>query len=108
MTIMQTMQEWEEEFIDVVKRVEEPLVRFGGDMADFLADYTPEQPEWPFAGQLPTVSELVDFQIGFAHRLVDTQATFAREMVKAWKPVLVKLEPTPAPARKVRSASKAA
>jgi hypothetical protein len=108
MTIMQTMQEWEEEFIDVVKRVEDPLVRFGGDMAEFLADYTPEQPEWPFASQLPSVSELVDFQIEFAHRLVDTQATFAREMVKAWKPVLAKLEPTAAPVRKARPAPKAA
>ena len=108
MTIMQTMQEWEAELFDVVKRVEDPLVRFGHDMAEFLADYTPEQPEWPFASQLPSVGELVDFQIEFAHRMVDTQATFTREMVKAWKPVIAKLEPKPAPARKVRSAAKAA
>ena len=108
MTIMQTVHEFEDEFFDVVKRAEEPLVRFGGNMAGFLADYTPEQPEWPFASQLPSVSELVDFQIGFARKLVDTQATFARDMVKAWKPVLAKLEPTAAPARKVRSAPKAA
>lgn len=108
MTIMQTMQEWEDEFVDVVKRFEEPMVRFGGDMAEFLADYTPEQPEWPFMSQLPTVSELVDFQITFAHRMVDTQAAFARDMVKAWKPVLAKLEPATSAPRKPRAAAKAA
>lgn len=108
MTIMQTMQEWEDEFVDVVKRLEEPVIRFGGDMAEFVADYTPEQPAWPFVNQLPTVSELVDFQIAFAHRMVDTQAHFAREMVKAWKPVLAKLEPATAPPRKARTVAKAA
>jgi hypothetical protein len=108
MTIMQTMKEWEDEFFDVVTRVEDPLVRFGGDMAEFFAEYTPDRPAWPFLNQLPTVSELVDFQIEFAHRFVDTQASFARSMVKAWQPVLGKLEPTPTPVRKPRTAAKAA
>ncbi len=106
MTIMQTMKEWEDEFFDVVSRIEEPLVRFGGDVAEFFGDYTPDRPAWPFLDQVPRVSELVDFQIAFANRWVDQQAGFARSMVKAWQPVLGKLEPTPAaPARKPRAAA---
>jgi hypothetical protein len=102
-TMMTTMQEWEDEFFDLLDRVEEPMVRFGGELAESMADYAPERPAWPFLGQVPTVSELVDFQIALAHRFVDTQATFARGMVQAWQPVLGKLEPKPAPVRKARA-----
>lgn len=106
-TMMKTLEEWEGELFDLLERIEEPMVRFGGEAAESLADFTPERPSWPFLSQVPTVSELLDFQIGFAHRFVDTQATFARGMVKAWQPVLGKIEPKPVPARKPRAAKAA-
>jgi len=107
-TMIDTLKEWEDEFFDFVTRVEEPIVKFSGEMADSFADYAPERPSWPFLAQVPTVSEIVDFNIGMANRWVDTQATFAKALVKAWQPVLGKLEPKPAPARKPRTGPKAA
>ncbi|HEX9259347.1 MAG TPA: hypothetical protein VF855_07400 [Acidimicrobiales bacterium] len=107
-TMMTTMKEWEDEMFDFFARIQEPLVKFSGEMAESLADYTPDRPAWPFLAQVPTVSEVVDFQIDFAHRFVDTQATFAKGLVKAWQPVLGKLEPKAAPVRKARTTPKAA
>jgi hypothetical protein len=104
-TLMTTVEDWQEEFFDLVDKVEEPVVRVAGDFAESISDYVPERPAWPFLSQLPTVSEVVENQIMFMTKLVDQQATFARHMVKAFEPVLVRREVKPAPARKPRKAA---
>lgn len=98
--VMSTIQDWQEELFELIDRVEEPVVRFVGDIAESLVDYTPERPSWPFLAQLPTLTELIDNQASFYEKLIEQQAAFAHHLVKAAHPVLGKLEAKPAPARK--------
>ncbi len=101
-TMLTTLREWQDDFFDLVDRVEEPVVKFTGEVAESLTDYVPQVPSWPFLSQLPTVSDLVENQIWFATHFVEQQATFARNMVKALQPVLTPLEAKPRRARKAR------
>ena len=93
-TMMSTVQEWQDEFFDLVERVQEPFVRLAGDAAESFVD-TPETPAWPSFAQWPTMSEVVENQIAFTTKFIDQQAAFARSMVKALQPVLVRGEAKP-------------
>lgn len=107
-TFKSTVQEWQDEFFDLIERVQEPVVRLTGDAADSLAEYVPEAPAWPFLAQLPTVNDLVEYQIAFTTRFVEHQAAYTRSLVKSLSPVLARTEPKAAPARKPRRAAAAA
>jgi hypothetical protein len=107
-TIIKTVQDWEDRLSELVDQVQEPVLKFSGEIADSVGEYAPERPDWPVLRQLPTVAEVVDFQLAFAHRYVDTQSTFARSLLKVWQPVLGKFEPKAEPTRKPRNATKAA
>jgi hypothetical protein len=105
-SMLTTLTTWQDELLDLVERVQEPMVRFAGETAESLAEYVPQAPAWPFLAQLPTVSALVENQIAFATKVVDQQAGFARSMVKAAQPVLSVLEiKKPAPRRTTRKAA---
>ena len=104
-TVMTTMKKWQDDYLTLMARVEEPIVRFTGKAADSVADYVPERPRWEFLDAVPTVTEFVDSQLKFRRRVVDEQAAFVRRMMKAMHPALVRLDP-PAPVTK-RVAAKA-
>ncbi len=73
-----------------VKRMEAPVVRTTARMATRFAEYVPERPA--FLGSMPKVHELVDTGITFRKRVVDEQTRFARQMVKAMDPMLVRVD----------------
>jgi hypothetical protein len=89
---MTTVKKWEDEYMTIVARVEEPVVRYTGRAAEAVAPYVPDRPGWAFLDQVPTLTELVDNQLKFRKRVVDEQAAFVRKVMKAMHPALVKLE----------------
>ncbi|MBK9178652.1 MAG: hypothetical protein IPM45_03575 [Acidimicrobiales bacterium] len=100
--LMQSMVNMEEELLDLLDRVEEPIVSVVGTVAEAVADYIPERPAWPFLSELPTLTQLVDNGSSFAHKLVTHETEYAKALVKAMHPVLVKIEAKPARKRAPR------
>lgn len=100
-TVMTTMKKWQDGYLKVTARVEEPIVRFTGKAAESVADYVPERPQWAFLDEVPTVTELVDSQLKFRKRVVDQQAAFVRKIMRAMHPALARLEPKAPAAKRV-------
>ena len=92
-TTMNTLQRWQDRYLESMARWEEPVVRFTGKAADSVAKYVPERPGWSFLAEVPSVTEVVGNQVKFRRRVVDEQAAFVRKMMRATQPVLVRLEP---------------
>lgn len=102
-TAMTTIKEWEDRYLELVGRVEEPIVEYTGRIAESVAEYVPERPDWELLDRMPTMTEFIENQLKFRKRVVDEQAKFVRRMMKAAHPALVKLENAP-----VKPAAKAA
>jgi hypothetical protein len=98
-TVMTNIKKWQDGYLTGMARLEEPVVRFTGRVAESVAEYVPERPHWAFLDQVPTLTEVVDSQLKFRRRVVDHQAAFVRKMMKAMNPALLRLEPK-APATK--------
>jgi hypothetical protein len=99
-TVMTTMTKWQDDYLAMMARVEEPVVRFTGRATESVAKYVPERPEWAFLDRVPTLTAVVDSQVKFRRRVVDEQAAFVRKMMKAMHPVLARLEPKPVPVKR--------
>ena len=82
-TVMTTTKQWQDQYLTMMARVEEPIVRYAGKAAGAVATYVPERPEWTFLDQVPTITELVESQLKFRRRVVDEQAAFVRKFMKA-------------------------
>lgn len=93
MDTMTTLKQWQDDYFTMVKKVEEPVVRFVGERAETVARFVPERPA--FMATLPTMATLVDNQLKFRKRFVDEQAAFVRSMMKAMQPMLMKVDATP-------------
>lgn len=87
---MTTLKKWQDDYFMMMKKVEEPMVRYAGKMAAPMAKYMPERPQ--FLAPVPMVSEFVDNQLKFRRRFVDEQAAFVHKMMKAMEPVVVKVD----------------
>ena len=103
-TAMTTIKKWQDDYMTLMARLEEPIVRYTAKAADSVAEYVPKRPTWAFLEEVPTMTELVDSQLKFRRRVVDEQATFIRKLMKAMQPALIKLEakhvPKAAPAKR--------
>lgn len=91
-TMMRTLTTWQNQYVDLMGRLEEPVVTFTGRAAESVAQYVPERPNWAFLAEVPTMTEFVDNQLKFRRRVVDEQAAFVRKMMKAMHPALMRLE----------------
>jgi hypothetical protein len=94
---MSTIKSWQDGYMTLSARLEQPVVRFVARASESIAEYVPERPQWAFLDAMPTVSEFVDNQLKFRRRVVDEQATFVRSLMKAMQPALTKLEMTSTP-----------
>lgn len=93
MSTMSTIKEWQDSYFTTVKKVEEPVLKYTGKMAETMERFVPERPH--FMVEFPTLTEVVENQLKFRKRFVDEQAAFARKMLKAMGPVVVKLDAVP-------------
>ena len=100
-TVMTTMTKLQDDYLAMMARVEEPIVKFTGRAAESVAGYVPERPNWAFLDQVPTLTELVDSQLKFRRRVVDEQAAFVRKLMKSMRPALSRLEPKAPAAKRV-------
>lgn len=114
-TAMTTIKKWQDGYVTLITRVEEPVVKFAGKAAQTAGQYVPGRPQWAFFDQVPTVTELVDSQLKFRKRVVDEQAAFVAKMMKAMQPLIAaeskapSAKPTAAkPSSAHRAAAKAA
>ena len=101
MSTMTTVRQWQDEFFTLVKRIEEPVVRFADERADAVARMVPERPT--FMARMPKMTDLMESQLKFGKRMVDEQVRFAHEMMKAMGPVLAKLDAGSTPPAAPRS-----
>ena len=107
-TVMTTTKKWQDQYLTMMARAEEPIVRYAGKAAGAVATYVPERPQWAFLDQVPTMTELVESQLKFRRRVVDEQAAFVRKFMKAISPATSRHEPmAPAVKRVVAKASPA-
>jgi hypothetical protein len=93
MDTMTRLTKMQDEMFDLMKRVEQPMVRGTGEMAERVARYTPTRP--PFMHTMPTMAEMVDQGLLMRKRMVDEQAKFVRQMMKAMGPVFTKFDAMP-------------
>ncbi len=100
-TVMTTTKKWQDEYLTMLARAEEPVVRFTGKAVEAIAKYVPERPQWAFLDEVPTVTDFVDSQLKFRARVVDEQAAFVRRLMKAMSPALTRLEPKAPAAKRV-------
>lgn len=105
--MMMTMKRWQDEYLKLMARLEEPVIRFTEEASEQVAEYVPERPQWKFLAELPTVTEFVESQLKFRRRVVDEQAAFVRRMMKAMHPALAKIDHK-APAKKAAPARRVA
>ena len=108
-TMMQNVEKYEDRYLEQMKKAEEPVLRFAGDVSERLARFVPERPG--FMAELPLMSEFVESQLKFRKRFVDEQLRFARKMMKAIDPLMAKIDNVPVePVRKPakKAAKKAA
>lgn len=106
MDTMLTLKQWQDQYFTFAKKVQEPVVHFTGRMADTVARFV--QPRPAFMAEMPKSHDVVDNGLKFRKRLVDEQAQFVRQMMKAMEPVTMKLEaPHPTPTKPVATATKA-
>jgi hypothetical protein len=89
---MKTIKKLQDDYLAMMARLEEPVVRFTGRAAESVAEYVPERPHWAFLESVPTMTELVENQLRFRRRVVDQQARFVRKTMTAMEPVLTRLE----------------
>ncbi|MFN8022575.1 MAG: hypothetical protein U0Q03_13695 [Acidimicrobiales bacterium] len=84
------MPDWQDRWFELMKRIEMPMVRTTARVAGRMADYLPERPA-RMAG-MPKVHDLMDAGLTFRRRLVDEQTEFADSMMRAMRPVIVKVD----------------
>jgi cation diffusion facilitator CzcD-associated flavoprotein CzcO len=90
MDTMLTLKKWEDQYFTFTKKVQEPVVRYTGKMADAVAPYAVQRPA--MMAEMPTMHEVVDFSLKFRKHLVDEQAMFVRHVMKAMDPVTKKVD----------------
>jgi hypothetical protein len=106
MTAMTTLKTWQDSYLRLMIRVEEPVVELTARASEAIAEYVPERPDWTILEDAPTITEFVDNQLKFRRRIVDEQAAFVHKLMKAMRPALARLETKPAPQAVVKPATK--
>jgi hypothetical protein len=96
------LTEIQDQVLDLVARIQEPVVNGIQTVATKAADRLPEVKIPGLGDTVPTADELIDAQFAFGQKLLDNQKQFADAVLKAAKPVRKKFVASPA----VKSAPK--
>ena len=111
--VLDKVTEIQDQVIDYLGSVKEPVVSGVEAVVGFVMDKLPEVPAVPFADKLATPAEVVDAEFDFVGRLLDTNKEIAVAVVKAASPLTNKIldrKTVKAAAKKVspKAAAKAA
>ena len=95
------LTELQDQVLDVVARLQEPVVTGVATVADKVEGRLPEIKIPGLGDTVPTADEVVDASFGFGQKLLDNQKQFADAVLKAAKPVRAKFVSDAKPAPKV-------
>jgi hypothetical protein len=99
------INEVQDQVIELVSRVQEPVVTGLGTAAKKVEDVLPEV-NVPWVGDtLPTATQLVDASFRFRQRMLDNQKDFAKAVLAATLPVRRKFVGTATAPKAVKTAA---
>ncbi|HEY8545699.1 MAG TPA: hypothetical protein VIL36_11650 [Acidimicrobiales bacterium] len=93
MTILTSVTEFEDRVVTALRDLQRPVVHYvrkGVERAEGRI------PRLNYPASLPRPTEVVDSQVGFAKKLLDTQRDFARELADAVAPLVEPADDAPA------------
>lgn len=88
-TIMTTVTEYEDKALELIVQVQDEALRYVEQSVQLIDERLPtvDLPEIPVLDQVPSLEELVNTQFAFAKKLLTSQEKFAKNLVKAVKPL---------------------
>ena len=103
-TLMTTVTDYEDKALELIVKVQDEVLGYVKQAVELIDDRLPELslPEVAVLDQIPTLEELVNTQFAFSKKLLTTQEKFAKNVVKAVRPLTRDAKP------KVKAAPKAA
>lgn len=103
-TIMTTVTTYEDKALELIVKVQDEVLGYVKQAVQLLDDRLPEVelPEIAVLDQVPTLEEVVTTQFAFSKKLLTNQEKFAKNVVKAVKPLTRDAKP------KAKTATKAA
>lgn len=87
--IMTTVTEYEEKALQLLVKVQDEVLTYVKQAVQVIDDRLPELelPEVGVLEQVPTLEELVNTQFAFSKKVLANQEKFAKNVVKAVKPL---------------------
>jgi len=88
-TIMTTVTTYEEKALELIVKVQDEVLGYVKQAVQLLDERLPEVelPEIAVLDQVPTLEEVVTTQFAFSKKLLTNQEKFAKNVVKAVKPL---------------------
>jgi hypothetical protein len=91
--VITTVTEYENKALEVIVKVQDEVLGYVKQVVEFVDGRIPEVdlpfelPELTVLDEVPTISEVVDTQFAFSKKLLANQEKFAKNVVKAVKPL---------------------
>lgn len=106
-TIMSTVTEYEEKALELLVKAQDEILGYVKQAVALLDERLPEyeRPEVALLDEVPTLEELVTTQFAFSKKLLTNQERFAKNVVKAVKPLTRDAKPK---AKATKATTKAA
>jgi hypothetical protein len=106
-TPMSTVTEYEEKVLELLVKAQDEILGYVKQAVAVLDDRLPEYelPEIALLDEVPTLEELVTTQFAFSKKVLTTQERFAKNVVKAVKPLTRDAKPK---AKATKATTKAA
>jgi hypothetical protein len=88
-TIMSTVTEYEDKALELIVKVQDDVLGYVKQAVQLVDGRLPEVelPEIALLEQIPTLEELVNTQFAFSKKVLSSQEKFAKNVVKAVKPL---------------------
>lgn len=88
-TIMSTVTEYEDKALELIVKVQDEVLGYVKQAVELIDERLPELdlPEIAALEQVPTIEEIVTTQFAFSKKLLTSQEKFAKNVVKAVKPL---------------------
>lgn len=103
-TIMTTVTQYEDKALELIVKVQDEVLGYVKQAVQLIDERLPalDLPEIGVLDQVPTLEELVNTQFAFSKKVLTSQEKFAKNVVKAVKPLTRDAKP------KVKATPKAA
>jgi len=87
MSVTDTLAKLEDQVVETLESIQEPVVDLASNMADVVEERLPEVDAPTLPADAPTARELVDTSFDFARRVLDNQQRFVESILDATQPL---------------------